>query len=104
MKDVAIAFATLSADIDDYMDENVVDDADVTEIDARMEEYGSSYRLKDNELRQLAGNFYEEMFSKAFNSRIKTIKEYIRYGKDLKRKLTKLVENNKAAKERSCSN
>ena len=101
---------TIADDIDDYIEENPSDFADIDEVDEiikKMEEYRTSYRSCHNELKQQACDFYEEMFEKDYTVRLRAIKSYILLAKNTKKKLkadeTALEVVDKSSKRRSCN-
>ena len=89
-KDIAVAQQTIADDINDYIGENALIEADVDELDdiiRKIEELRTSYRTKHNELKVLANVFCKEMFEETCNEVLVSIKNYIVYAKDLKRKI-----------------
>ncbi|MCH2406264.1 MAG: hypothetical protein MK200_08745, partial [Nitrosopumilus sp.] len=107
-KDVHISQLTIAADIDDCMEENAVhdvEDSDIDSIIAKLEDFRTSYRMKHNELRLLAGTSYDDMFGEVFNETLQKVKNYIlnlKHKRKLFRKSDALAEaNEKISKRRS---
>ena len=79
----------------------MVDDADVGELNeiiSKIEDFRSRYRMKHNELKHFAGDFYDDLYSVEFKDRIAFVKRFIMSCKDAKRVLkdkeAKIRDNN----------
>ena len=83
--------ATIAAEIDDFMDENIVQEignnvADHDYVCRRMEELRSHYRTKHNLLsRTMNGDQYKATYTDVFDAKLNTMKEYIKAVKAKKR-------------------
>ena len=70
--------ATIGEDIDDYIDENNVENVlSIEEVDEkiqRIEELKTAYRRKHNELKVLLGSNYEEPYAEDGKKRLSSVK------------------------------
>ena len=81
--------ATTTEDIDDYIDENNVENVlSIEEVDEKIQriaELRTAYRKKHNELKVLLGSNYEESYAEDAKKRLTSVKHYIMKANMVKR-------------------
>ena len=83
---LAIEESTISDDIDDFLEENVVKEigsnvTDHDEVCKRIEQLRTAYRGKHNQLKaSLEQNEYDGKYDKVYKERMESIKEYMQVG------------------------
>ena len=83
--------STIAEDIEDYIDENEVDDAtSIGEIDVKinkMEEFRTLYRKKHKELKLILGSKYGEAYGDDYDRKLRSVKEYIKKANHFKKEI-----------------
>ena len=97
---------TIGDDIDDYIDENNLENMlSIKEVDEKIqqiEELRTAYRRKHNELKVLLASNYEESYAEDGKKRLASVKNYIMKANMVKRDMSerKLTPDTKALSQR----
>ena len=97
---------TIGDDIDDYIDENNLENMlSIKEVDEKIpqiEELRTAYRRKHNELKLLLASNYEESYAEDGKKRLASVKNYIMKANIVKRDMSerKLTPDTKALSQR----
>ena len=84
-----VELSTFADDIEDFIDENEIDENSATaEVDckiSKIEELRTSYRKLHNELKILSEASYEELYERDKERQLSLMKDYIKKGNNLKK-------------------
>ena len=92
IQQLAAQIATISDDLDDHIDENLIEDIcssieDLDVIIMKTENLKTQYRSKHQEMRISLGNQYKETYEASYEEKLTLIKEYIKKAKDARKNM-----------------